>query len=40
MEYNQEERDRHHISWKNHGVDQYISDALARYLKRKGERQD
>ena len=27
-------RDLHHISWKNHGIDQYISDALKEYLKK------
>ncbi len=28
------DRDIHHISWKNHGVDNYIKNALADYLKK------
>ncbi len=28
------DRDIHHISWKNHGVDNYIKKALANYLKK------
>jgi len=32
------EKDKHHISWKNHGIDQYIIDAFTKYLKRKGEK--
>ena len=28
-------RDLHHISWKNHGIDGYIRDALEEYLKKK-----
>ncbi len=27
------DRDIHHISWKNHGIDNYIKKALANYLK-------
>ena len=27
-------KDKHHISWKNHGIDQYIIDALREYLKK------
>jgi len=30
------EKDKHHISWKNHGIDQYITKAYAEYLKIKG----
>jgi len=29
-------RDLHHISWKNHGIDGYIKDALKEYLKKSG----
>ena len=36
MKYKQEEKDKRHISWKNHGIDQYIAEAFAKYLKRKG----
>ncbi len=28
-----ENKDKHHISWKNHGIDQYIQQALQTYLK-------
>ena len=28
-------KDMHHISWKNHGTEQYIADALKEYLKTK-----
>ncbi len=28
------EKNKHHISWKNHGIDQYISVALREYLKK------
>jgi len=38
MKYKQDEKDRHHISWKNHGIEQYIIDAFTKYLKRKGEK--
>lgn len=27
------EKDKHHISWKNHGIDNYIAEALENYLK-------
>jgi len=27
-------RDLHHISWKNHGIDGYLKDALDDYLKK------
>jgi len=29
-------KDKHHISWKNHRIDQYITEAYTEYLKRKG----
>jgi len=29
------ERDKHHISWKNHGIDQFIKAALKNYLQKK-----
>ena len=29
------EKDKHHISWKNHGIEKYIEDALENYLKQK-----
>ena len=29
------EKDKSHISWKNHGIDQYIKDALKEYIKLK-----
>ena len=29
------ERDKHHISWKNHGIDQFIKAALENYLQKK-----
>ena len=28
-------KDKHHISWKNHGIEKYIADALEQYLKSK-----
>ena len=28
------EKNKHHISWKNHGIDQYILVALRQYLKK------
>jgi len=31
-------RDLHHISWKNHGIDGYIKDALEKYLKKIGDK--
>jgi len=27
-------RDLHHISWKNHGIEGYIKEALEEYLKK------
>ncbi len=27
------DRDIHHISWKNHNIEQYIQQALQEYLK-------
>ena len=29
------ENDKHHISWKNHGIDYYINIALKNYLQKK-----
>ncbi len=29
------EKDKHHISWKNHGIDHYITTALKNYLQKK-----
>ena len=29
------DKDIHHISWKNHGIDQYLSEAYLAYQKRK-----
>jgi len=29
------DKDIHHISWKNHGVEQYINTALENYLQKK-----
>jgi len=29
------ERDKHHISWKNHGIDQFINTAVENYLQKK-----
>ena len=29
------QKDKHHISWKNHGIDQLIKSALENYLQRK-----
>ncbi len=27
-------KDKHHISWKNHGIEEYINKALEIYLKK------
>ena len=32
------EKDKHHISWKNHGIDKYISDALKEYEKKEDKK--
>ena len=32
------EKDKHHISWKNHGIDQYISESLKEYLKQEAKK--
>jgi len=29
------EKNKHHISWKNHGINQYINKALENYLQKK-----
>ena len=29
------EKDKHHISWKNHGIDDYIEESYRKYLKKK-----
>ncbi len=29
------EKDKHHISWKNHGIDDYIEQSFHKYLKKK-----
>jgi len=29
------DKDRHHISWKNHGINEYINKALENYLQKK-----
>ena len=34
------DRDIHHISWKNHGIDDYIKKALADYLKKQRSNSD
>ena len=33
--YKFKNKDIHHISWKNHGVEQYINIALENYLQEK-----
>ena len=30
-------RDLHHISWKNHGIDDYIQKALDDYFKKRSK---
>lgn len=32
------EKDKHHISWKNHNIEQYIKKSLQEYLKIKEKR--
>jgi len=34
------DRDKHHISWKNHGIDEYIKTALKQYKKNQGEKNE
>jgi len=34
------DKDRHHISWKNHGIDQYLNKALENYLQKKVSKND
>jgi len=34
------DKDIHHISWKNHGVEKYIQQALQKYLKKKEEKHE
>ena len=29
------QKNKHHISWKNHGIDQFIKTALENYLQKK-----
>ncbi len=29
------ERNKHHISWKNHGIDKFIDTALENYFQKK-----
>jgi hypothetical protein len=31
------DRDIHHISWKNHNIEQYIAQAMTKYLKKQEE---
>ena len=33
--FKKQNKDLHHISWKNHGIDEYISEAILTYQKRK-----
>jgi len=34
------DKDRHHISWKNHGINKYINKALENYLQKKEGRKE
>jgi len=34
------DKDIHHISWKNHGIEQYITLALNVHLKKYGEKNE
>ena len=33
------EKDKHHISWKNHGIDDYIEESFQKYLEKKKKKQ-
>ena len=33
------EKDKHHISWKNHGIDDYIEESFQKYLKKKKQQE-
>ena len=38
--YHFKNKDIHHISWKNHGVDEYIKTALKQYKEIQGEKNE
>jgi len=33
-QFSEIQKDKHHISWKNHNIDSYIAEAMKEYLKK------